>query len=146
MPTAAKLSAAVAFALAAFFVAEVYKTTIPERTVWGAFSLILAGLGLLCGWLVMGSLAGRGYRASVGYGLRTIITVVFWALLGFAIYQMILRSMAMRYRGPMDALLGAVDLALEYGQTLLTTPTLSVMFAGGVLGGMVTEWASRRWP
>jgi hypothetical protein len=44
MPTAAKLVAAVLFAVFAFVLSEVFKTTMPERTVWGAFSVVNAVL------------------------------------------------------------------------------------------------------
>jgi hypothetical protein len=93
----------------------------------------------------MGPLAGHGYRASLGYGLRTAVTVVFWGLLVFSIYEMILRSMKMRYDGPMEALLGAVDLALEHGRAMLNAPVLTTLFTGGILAGLVVEWAGRRW-
>ena len=145
MPTAAKLIAAVTFALAALIVSEVFKTTVPERTVWGEFTLINAGIGLLCGWFVMGPLAGHGYMAAMGYGARTIVTVVFWALLVFAIHDMILRSMNLRYDGPMKALLGAVGLMLDYGRTMLTVPTITSLFFGGLVAGWLTEWGGRRW-
>jgi hypothetical protein len=146
MPTAAKLIAAIAFAVLAYVVAEIYKTTVPERTVWGAFSPISAGIGLLCGWFVMGRLAGQGYRAAAGYGLRTMVTATFWVVTAFAIYLMILRSMNMRYDGPMEALLGAVDIGLELGRSLATSEVLGTLAVGGVVAGALTEWVGRRWP
>src|SRR6056297_1256011 len=106
MPTAAKLLAAVAFAALGFLAAETVKPHMVEGTQFGVFSYICAGIGALCGWMVMGGLVGAGYRAAAGYGVRTAATLVFWALLGFSIYEMILRATKMRYDGPMDALTG----------------------------------------
>jgi len=145
MPTAAKLFAAFAFAAVAFFAAELFKPAMPEGTQFGLFSVICAVIGLLNGWIVMGSLVGRGMWAAMGFGVRTSVTIAVWALLGFSIYEMILRSMKMRYDGPMDAVLAAFALMLERGQMMLTPEVLGVLFTGGVLGGMLAEWAGRQW-
>jgi hypothetical protein len=83
--------------------------------------------------------------AAMGFGVRTSVTIAVWALLGFSIYEMILRSMKMRYDGPMDAVLGVFALMLERGQMMLTPEVLGVLFTGGVLGGMLAEWAGRQW-
>ncbi len=145
MPTAAKLFAAVSFAVLGFIAAEVFKSTVERQEAFGSFSLIVAALGLLIGWSVMGSLAGRGYRASIGYGLRTSVTLAFWALLGFSIYQMLQLALKKRYDGPMEAVVGIFNLMLENGQRMLTPELLITFGVGGVVGGFMAEWASRRW-
>ena len=145
MPTAAKLFSAAAFAIAAYLAAEVYKLGDPERTVWGAFSIICAVIGMLCGWLVMGGLAGRGYRAAIGYGLRTMVTVVFWILLAFSTYMMILRSMSKVYDGPMEALVGIFDLMIENAAPMASSLMIGTLFASGIVAGIIVEWAGRRW-
>jgi hypothetical protein len=145
MPTAAKLFSAVAFAIAAYVAADVYKLGVPDRTVWGAFNLISAAIGMLCGWLVMGGLAGRGYRAAIGYGLRTMVTVVFWILLAFSTYMMIMRSMNKVYDGPMEALVGIFDLMIENAAPMANTTMIGTLFAGGIVSGMIVEWVGRRW-
>jgi hypothetical protein len=117
----------------------------PEGTQFGLFSLLVAGIGLLCGWMVMGTLAGQGYGRSAGFGLRTSATLVFWALVVFSVYEMIVRSTKMRYDGPMEALVGVFDLMLQHGVLVLTVPVLAVLAAGGVLGGWAAEFAVRRW-
>lgn len=145
MPTAARLFAALAFAVVGYLAAEAFKPQMPEGTPFGAFSLIVGLIGLLTGWIVMGGLAGRGYRASAGSGLRTSVTIVFWALLVFSIYQMIGLALKKQYDGPMEALVAIVGLMYENAQLLLTVPVLGVLAVGGVAGGWLSEWASRRW-
>jgi hypothetical protein len=145
MPTAAKLVAALAFAGIAFLAALVYVFGVPERTVWGQFVPVSAAIGGLCGWMIMGRLAGQGYRAAMGYGLRTVATFVFWVLVAFATWEMLMRSIKMRYSGPMEAILGIFDFMLEFAQPLLNVPMGTVLIAGGIIGGCLTEWASRRW-
>ncbi|NUB45158.1 TrgA family protein [Fertoebacter nigrum] len=145
MPTAAKLVAAIVFAALGFMAAELFKPAMPEGTQFGLFSPICAGIGLLCGWIVMGPLAGRGTWAAMGSGVRTAATIAFWALLGFSIYEMVLRSMKLRYDGPMEAVLAVFDLMLERGRLMLMPDLLGLLLLGGLLGGVLVEWAGRRW-
>jgi hypothetical protein len=145
MPTAAKLVAAVMFAAVGFLAAEAFKPQMPQGTPFGPFSLVVAGIGFLTGWIVMGGLVGRGYGAAAGYGMRTSVTVVFWALLLGSIYLMVEMSMKMRYDGPMDAVVGIFELMAEHARLLLDTDVLMVLGIGGVAGGCAAEWAARRW-
>ncbi len=145
MPTAAKLVAAVAFAVIAWLAAELCKPAMPEGTQFGYFTQICAVIGLLCGWFVMGSLVGRGMGSAMGYGVRTSVTIAAWALLGFCGYEMILRSMKMRYDGPMEAVLAVFDLMIERGQLMLTPEVLGTLLVGGLVGGVMAEWAGRQW-
>jgi hypothetical protein len=145
MPTAAKLAAAIAFALLGYVAAEVFKDAMPERTVWGLFPAISAGISLLCGWFVMGGLVGHGYQAAMGYGLRTMVQAVVFVVGFFAIYEAVRRSTKMRYDGPMEAVLGMFDLALEYLKLMATAPMIGTLLLGGLLCGMVAEWSNRRW-
>lgn len=145
MPTAAKLFAALAFAVTGFVAAEMFKPGMSDGTPFGHFSLIVAAIGGLTGWMVMGGLAGKGYMAAGGSGLRTSVTVVFWVLLAFSVVEMIKLSTKMRYDGPMDAIIGVFQLMLDYGRLVLRPPVLAALAIGGILGGMLTEWAARRW-
>lgn len=146
MPTAAKFAAALCFAMFGAVAAEMVKPALPEGTQFGYFVPICALIGLLNGWLVMGVLVGHGYRTAMGSGVRTAVTVVIWALLVFSIYQMVLRSMSVnRYDGPMEAVVAAFGLMLDYGKVLLTPAILGTFFVGGVIGGAITEWVGKRW-
>ncbi len=145
MPTAAKLVAAVMFAAVGFLAAQAYVPSLPEGTQIGFLREICAGLGLVIGWFVMGRLVGKGYVEAVGFGIRTSVTVLFWAVLGFSIYEVILRSTKMMYDGPMEALLGVFDLVIYYGKMMGSPEFIGTLLIGGVLGGIAAEWAGRRW-
>lgn len=145
MPTAAKLVAAVMFALAGFLGAEAFKPLMEEGTNFGQFSPLTAVIGALTGWMVMGRLAGRGYVAATGFGLRTMVTIVFWALLAFCIYDMVLLSMKMRYDGPVEAVVGVFELMVERVLIMRDWNFVITLAVCGVVGGLVTEWAGRRW-
>lgn len=146
MPTASKIVAAICFALFGAIAASVVKPALPEGTQFGYFLPISAIIGLLNGWWVMGRLTGNGYRNAMGSGVRTAITIVVWALLVFSIYEMVKRSMQVsRYDGPMEAVVAAFGLMLDYGRVLLTPPILGTFLLGGLIGGAITEWAGKRW-
>jgi hypothetical protein len=145
MPTAAKLAAMLAFAAIGFLAAEAYKPGFETPPAWGLFSPIVALIGAGCGWFVMGGLVGRGYMRSAGSGVRTSATMVFWAILGFSTYQMIIQSTRMMYGGVFEAIEGTFDLMLRNGGILLRVEPIAVLMLGGMLGGMLAEWANRRW-
>lgn len=145
MPTAAKLMASVAFALTGFLAAEAFKLGMPPGMRFGPFSLVIAAIGFICGWRIAGRLAGYGYTASIGYGLRTSVTLAFWGLLLYSTERMIARSLDMLYDGPIEAVLGVFQLMVELGEKVLTVEVLTVLAVGGVLGGVAAEWGARRW-
>lgn len=146
MPTISRLIAAVIFAATAFFAGEAFKQAMPEGVQYGFYSLINLFIGLCCGWMVMGGLVGKGYKASAGYGLRTSVTIAVWALLVFSILLMVRKAFKKRYGdSPMEALADIFALALQHGQLMLTPQVLGVLAVGGIIGGLCAEWANRRW-
>jgi hypothetical protein len=56
-------------------------------------------------------------------------------------------DVAMRglYRGPMDAFLDIFNEFVDFGAMILNAPTLATIAIGGILAGMLTESAGRRW-
>ncbi len=145
MPTAAKLMAAVAFALVGWLSAGAYIPQLPESTSTGYFREILAALGFVIGWLTLGPAVGRGYREAASLGLRTSLLLVFWGLLGFSIYFMVIKSTRMSYGDAGEAVLDVPMLMLHYGQLMGSGAVIGTLVVGGALGGMVTEFAKRRW-
>ena len=145
MPTAAKLVAAVLFAQIGAAGAYVYIPLLPVGTQTGWLIQGCAGLGLISGWMVMGANVGHNYAEAIATGFRTVATTVFFAMLLFAIYVMINRSMNMMYKGPMEALLAVFAIMLDYGRLMLSRDFLVVLAVGGTLGGVISEFAGRRW-
>lgn len=145
MPTAAKLVAAALFAMAAFLAAEAYQPLLDADAASPRISLAAAGIGLVCGWSVMGGLVGRGFVAAAGFGLRTMVTIIFFALLFSAIYDMVLLSMKLRYDGPMEAVVGIFELMVERVLLMRDANFIATSAIGGIVGGVAAEWAGRRW-
>jgi hypothetical protein len=145
MPTAPKLFSAVFFALLAAVAAHLFIPVLPEGTQTKMFRELSAVIGFFCGWFIMGRSTGRGTTEAINRGLVTAVATLFWCLLVFSIYFMIRKSTRMMYDGPMEAVLGVLELMLEYGALLKHPTTPAVLIGGGILGGMLTEAVSRRW-
>ncbi len=145
MPTAAKLVAAVVFAIVGWIAADAYVPTLGEGYDAGPFRELVALIGLAVGWRVMGPDAGHGYQQAVGSGLKTAVVMVFFALLLFSVQQMISQSMNMRYDGPLEAVLDVFNVMLERALEMMTTQILGTLLVGGIIGGILTEKASKRW-
>jgi hypothetical protein len=145
MPTAAKLFAALAFTVVAFFAAQVVMPHLPDGTQFGAFVPIAMIIGLVAGWKVMGPSVGRGNYAAAGSGMKTSLVFTLVALFVFSTYQMVENALRKQYDGPMDAVVGIVSIAIEWGEILIKPDVLAVLVVGGALGGLLSEWADRRW-
>ncbi|MDO9525597.1 MAG: TrgA family protein, partial [Gemmobacter sp.] len=60
-------------------------------------------------------------------------------------YEMVLRSMRKRYDGVFSAIEGTFDIILIYAAPLLRPEPLIVLVLGGMLGGILADWAGRQW-
>lgn len=145
MPNGAKAMAAVSFAVVGWLTANAYVPNMPEATRVGFLREMVAALGAIIGWKVMGNSVGKGYVRAVGSGWKTVIVLVFFALLLFGIYEMLQLSVRMRYDGPLEAVVDVFNRMLERSVPLLTAGVLGVMAIGGGIAGVLTENASRRW-
>jgi hypothetical protein len=145
MPTAAKLFAAVAFAAIGWLAAHVYIPGLPQGTQVGYFREITALIGLIVGWRVMGTLIGQGYMQAMGSGIRTSVTMTFWAIVVFSTYTMVITSTKGFYDGPMEAVTGTFGIMLDYGVLLARQNVIIVLVLGGIIGGYLAEFAARRW-
>lgn len=145
MPTAAKLAAALLFAMVAFVSAQLFIPAMPEGSSVGYFREISTGLGLVVGWFFMGKRPGKGYSASMSAGLQSSLVLLFWVLLVFGSVAMYHKSVRMMYDGPMEAVLGIFDEMLKYAKLLVAPATPVALAVGGAVAGILTEWVNRRW-
>lgn len=145
MPTAAKLFAAIAFTLVGFFAAEVFKPHMGEGTQFGVFSQISALIGLVCGWRILGREVGHGWWESANSGMKTTVAMVALALVIFSIEEMLVLAIRRSYDSPMEAVVGSISIGVDFIQKMFVADVLIVLFAGGILSGLLAEWAARRW-
>ncbi len=144
MPTAARLAAAVCFAILGWFVSDLIIAALPYERDVGLFQPVNAGIAALCGWFVAGPRAPAGYRGAVSYGLTGTAAFLFWGLLFHSGYEMIQLSLRKQYDNAMEALVGVFEIALEFGQIMMTQDIILTFVLGGIFAGLVTEWFGQR--
>ncbi len=145
MPNAARLVAAISLGLLGSIVSRQIMPLLPEGTYFGWFTHVNVALGVLCGWIVMGKRAGGGLTGAITNGLTGIAVLVFWALFVQGAYEMVQLAMRRRYGGPFEAIKAIFEIGLDYGRYLLEPNILATLLVGGVLAGLATEYASRKW-
>lgn len=145
MPTGGKLIGALTFAFLAYFITDLVKPYLPEGTQVGLFSPINAFVGLLMGWTIMGKGAGASYRKALGYGVTTLAATAFWCILFWAGYDMLQKSLDLRYDGPIEALQEMARTFIDYAKFGTERTVLVAAVIGALFMGWVTEFFARRW-
>ncbi len=145
MPNAARLVAAACLALLAFIISGQVMGLMPEGTGFGYFTWVNVSLGVLVGWIVMGKRAGRGTTAAINNGLTGVVALLFWGLFVHGGYEMMRQALRNRFDSPFEAVLGIFRNGVDYAAVLLAPHVLAAVVLGGVLAGLATEHAWRRW-
>ena len=147
MPTAAKLVSGIVFALIAFVAAHLYSHAASGGHVHGTLRAVSAGVGVLCGWFILGPQAvrTRSRVEAMGIGVRTSLTIALVVIVIFAVVEMLDRAVKGRYATPLDAALGVFEQALALAPALARADVLSVLLVGGMFGGALAHWVGQRW-
>lgn len=145
MPTAARVVAGVLLAIVAFLASEAFKPLMHENTNFGYFSIVNAGIGLLVGWVVIGSRVGRGLAAGVNNGLTGAVALTFWCLFGHGANKMVEDSFDRRFTDMLEAIASIFERMLEYGLIMIDVNVIAILLVGGVITGVLAEIASRLW-
>tara|TARA_R110000751_G_scaffold80580_4_gene162616 strand:+ start:5134 stop:5574 length:441 start_codon:yes stop_codon:yes gene_type:complete len=145
MPDAARLVAAICLAILAFVVSGQIVPLMPESTDFGYFLYVNIALGAVVGWFVMGKRAGRGVTSAINNGLTGVLVFVLWGLFIQACNEMVRLAMRNRYDGPFEAVVDVFKIGAEYGLILLVPLVIGTLVAGGILAGLATEVAWRKW-
>lgn len=139
MPTFARLVAALILAGMAWLVSQQIKPLFLEGTAFGWFDYINAACGLVIGWQVIGSRAGRGYTSAINNGLTGGVVLVFWGLLIHSAIEMFEKSMRLRYDGAFEALAAVFQFMAEYGLLIATPLIIATLVIGSCLAGLAAE-------
>ena len=143
MPTAAKAVAAVLFGALAYGVSLLTIPLFPEGTDPGMYAWINAALGVLLGWRVAGSRARTSLSGAVGYGLTAAIAIAVTALFVHSFIFMIRQSLKRLYAGPAEAVVDVFSIMIDNAVMVLKPDVIAAILLGGVVAGLVTEWAGR---
>ncbi len=145
MPDAARLIAAISIGIVGYVVSLQVMPLMPDSTDFGNFLYVNAVLGVCVGWIVMGKRAGRGVAAAINNGLGGALMLVLWGLFVHSCVQMFDRAMANWYNDAFQALLAIVKFMAEYALMMLNPLVICTLIAGGLLAGLLTEYAWRTW-
>ncbi len=145
MPTAGRLVGAVSLGALGWFGSDMVRPLMPDYTSFGWFNYVNLVLGILCGWFVMGSRAGRGWGEAISNGLTGLFALVFWGFFAQSFNLMLKQSLEKRFEGPVEAILGMFKNAAEYAAYLVDPMLIATLTVGGMASGLVTEIAARRW-
>jgi hypothetical protein len=145
MPTAAKLMAAVCLALVGFLTSELIKATSTEEINFGYLSFVNLGLGLVCGWIIVGPRAGHGWSAAINNGVTGTVALVFWGLFVQGVNEMVRLAFKSRYDSMFEAIADVFEHMGKFGLFLLDANVIVLLIGGALVTGIASEAAERRW-
>lgn len=145
MPTGAKLMAAASFAVVGWVLANFYAVNMPDAAAAGPIREVAALVGAITGWKVMGPSVGKGYVEAAGSGIKTAVVLAVVALFLLALREMLTNSVKMRYDGALDAILDVFKTMGQRSESLLSLGVFGTILFGGIIAGLLTENAGRRW-
>ncbi len=146
MPTAGRLAAALAFFIYGWYISLQATPLFPEGNLPGYAVPLSIVVGILVGWMVVGSRAGRGYIAAIGNGLTGAAAYTLWMVFLISFYDMIRKSLRRLYDGPMDAITDVFDLMLKLGTDFYDINLIINVAVGGIICGLITEYFAKRYP
>ena len=146
MPTAGRLAAALTFFIYGWYIALEAAIFFPEGNPPSYVIPLSIFVGVLVGWMVVGSRAGRGYMAAIGNGLTGAAAYTFWMIFLISFYNMIRKSLRRLYDGPMDAITDVFNLMLEQALAFYDIPLIVSVIVGGVFCAMIAEYFAKRYP
>ena len=145
MPTAARLMAAVCLAILAYVLSSLVVPLMPESTDFGYFFPVNCVLGLCVGWFVMGKRGGRGITAGINNGLTGVFVLLLWGVGVQAINEMVRLAMINRYDNAFEAIVAVFQLGAGYAYLIATVEMGIAAVVGGVIAGLLTEYADTHW-
>lgn len=145
MPTGAKMMAAASFAVVGWVMANYYAMNMPDAAAGGPIRAGAAVVGAIVGWRVMGPSVGRGYVEAAGSGIKTAVALAVVALFLLALREMLVNSVKMRYDGALEAITDVFQVMAQRSEALLSLGVFGTILFGGIIAGLLSENAGRRW-
>ena len=152
MPTPAKLVAAILMAAVGWVTAEtIVRYALPEGISVGWFREIVALIGLIAGWRMIGRQAtgirGRGDKITnaLTMGLACALVVAALSIFLHSFYVMIQESLSLAYDAPGKAFTAMMGFVWDDIQLMNNTRVLVALFGGGALAGLLAGITGRIW-
>ncbi len=146
MPTAAKLVAAIALALASYGVSAVLLFQVEDlQNGSGVNHMFFAIVGFVVGWIKLGPAAERGYRGGWSGGIAASI-IVYLTCAVIAAGHFVYRGFFYHAYNTIDEMMeGLMTKTMEYASFITIWQVLVVMVFGGLLAGTFSAMAGRLW-
>ena len=145
MPTAAKLFAAIALAIASYGVSTVLLYRIEPLQENGINHMFFAVIGLIVGWRTLGPFAEQGYRGGWRGGVQAALTVYLWCLVIAACHFVYQGFGTHTYKTIDEMLDGLFIKCIEYAVYITEWQVLVAAIFGGMLAGTFSAMAGRLW-
>ena len=145
MPTAAKLIAGIALAMAAYGVSHVLLFRWPDLEKSGISHVHFAIIGFMVGWAKLGAAAEKGYWGGWRGGASSAILVYFFCSIFAALHGVYSGFFYHAYRTVDEMFTGFFNLTLENASYIADWPTFIAAIAGGMIAGTFAAMAGRLW-
>ena len=145
MPTAGRLFGALVFGATGAGAAWIGLPSLPDEVVPGYLVPFSGAVGVWLGWSLMGPKASARWSVAVTQGIGTVLMMVLAVIFGVSVWDMIARSMRLRYDGPGEAVLDTARLMWDYAQLLAVPEVIGVLALGATLGATLVNIAGRIW-
>lgn len=146
MPTASKLVGALALALTAGVAAWIYAAAeINPKPLGFWFVATNMGVGFFVGWFGIGRRPGSDVVSAMGLGLRGLVFLIIASGMTFAAFTIYDEVDRNKYRDPMELPIAWIQIAIDNVRSAATQDIIIALLVGGILTGLVTYWADRRW-
>ena len=143
--TGAKAVAGITFASLGYYTLVIYQEVVVEIYKSPMLSVWSAVIGFVVGWRVMGDWVHCSLRTAAQRGLLTTIWYFIWALILFSVAEMIRRSMEHRGAKPIEAIGKVFEISKELALNALDLKVILTLVLGGMVAGVLTELAARKW-
>ena len=150
MPTAARLVAAISLAIASaamvIVLAMYYPDAKLDRHMPNIF-FVFGGLGALVGWYSLGRRVEFEEGIGIGLGIRAALTTMAWIILALGISFVIMEILDNKFRGlePMAAIRALVEQCMVFAGYLFHAKVFGIALGMGIVAGLLTRNAHRKW-
>lgn len=145
MPTGPKAVAAVLLGALGLVTSLMMLDYLPPIDIMPSYVLFCAVIGVMCGWFGLGPRTEARIGIGLSAGITWMLVMTFAMVFLQNFYQMIDRSLALRYRGLEAAINGILTIYGENADMFGDTTLLATLGLGGALAGVLTAVAAQRW-
>lgn len=144
MPTAGRMTAAVAFAALAAVVSLLAAPLLPEGLRAPYLPWWNAAIGAVCGYRIVGLHSGDGAVGAAARGLTAGVATAVVALMAHSAARMIDLALLRRVDGVLEGLASTFGIAAGYAAAVASPAVVGTALAGSIAAGLLADAMQRR--